>query len=476
MLRFLTHFLHLALAGCSLAPELVKPAAPIPGAYPDATPAVDDPAADVGWRSMFIDPRLQRLIELALEGNRDLRQSVLNVDIAYSQYGILRAAHLPGVDATIGAARQRGVADGASGVTEQQSATIGMNAFELDLFGRARSLSDAGFARYLASIEGLRAARLTLVTAVADAYVAQLFAAEQLALSERTEQDWRQSLSLTRRLHAAQQASGLDVAQAEGQAATAEADIEGRRRVLAQSRNALVLLIGVDLPTDLPPAMALADGPMLDRLPAGLPSDLLVRRPDILQAERNLAAANADIGAARAAFFPRLSLTGTLGYASAGLGKLFDSQHRSWTFAPQVVLPLFSHGRLRAELRVAELRKNLAVVEYERVIQVAFHEVADGLAGQATFGQQMAAQEAVVAASERRARLSELRYRAGMESRLELLDSQRQLYLARQGLLELRRSEFASAIAMYKAIGGDPGDGNQFQTLRTDVTPFGQLR
>jgi len=294
---------------------------------------------------------------------------------------------------------------------------------------------------------------------VADAYVAQLFAAEQLALAERTAQDWRQSLSLTRRLHAARQASGLDVAQAEGQVATAEADIEGRRRALAQSRNALVLLTGVDIPTGLPAAMALADGPVLKRLPAGLPSDLLVRRQDILQAERNLAGANADIGAARAAFFPRLSLTGTLGYASAGLGKPFDSQHRSWTFAPQVVPPLFSHGRLRAELRVAELCKNLAVVEYERIIEVAFREMADGLAGQATFGRQMAAQETVVAASERRARLSELRYRARMESRLALLDSQRQLYLARQELLELRRSEFTSAIAMYRAMGGDPGDG-----------------
>ena len=184
--------------------------------------------------------------------------------------------------------------------------------------------------------------------------------------------------------------------------------------------------------------------------------------------------ANADIGAARAAFFPRLSLSGTFGYASASLGALFDSQHRGWTFAPQVVLPMLSHGRLRAELRVTELRNNLAIVEYERVTQVAFLEVADGLAGQATFAQQMAAQKTVVASSERRARLSVLRYRAGLQNGLWLLESQRQLYLARHELLELRRSEFTSASAMYKAIGGDPGDGNQFHTIRTDVASFGR--
>ncbi|PQV46649.1 efflux transporter outer membrane subunit [Paraburkholderia sp. BL21I4N1] len=471
----------LALSACSLAPALVKPALPVPTAYTDqaaletvknaangaanttainASADTGTPAADLGWRAMFGDPRLQRLIELALTNNRDLRLAALNVEAAQAQFGIQRSARLPSIEAGGSFTRQRTAAnaDASPGipasVQNQVGLNVGLSAFEIDLFGRVKSLSDAAFARYLATDEGRRAARISLVGAVADAYFAQRLAQEQRQLAQRTLEDWRQSLELARRLREAHQSSGVDVAQAEGQVASAEADLEARTRAVAQARNALQLLVGTALPTDLPEPLPLAQQPVVTQLPTGLPSDLLLRRPDILQAEQNLVAANADIGAARAAFFPRLSLTTTLGFISPAMSGLFDDGQRAWSFSPQVTLPLFQGGRLRAELRLAEVRKSSAVTEYERAIQTAFREVADGLAGRETFGRQIEAQTRVVASAERRTELSGLLYRAGVEGRLELLDSQRQLYAARQSLLDLRRGEFGNAVALYKALGG----------------------
>lgn len=456
----------LSASACSLAPALVKPALPVPTTYTTDTAGIDlgigtkQPGADLGWRTMFGDPRLQRLIELALSNNRDLRLAALNVEAARAQYGIQRAARLPSVDAAMSATRARTAANADTNppileTTQNQfGINVGLSAFEIDLFGRVRSLSDAAFARYLATEQGRRAAQIALVGAVADAYFEERLAQEQLELSERTLADWRQSLELARRLRAAHQNSGVDVAQAEGEVASAEADLEARTRAVARARNALQLLIGTEWPTDLPTAVPLEQQAVVTQLPEGLPSDLLLRRPDIAQAEQNLVAANADIGAARATFFPRLSLTTSLGFVSPALSSLFDGGQRVWSFAPQIAVPLFEGGRLRAELRLAEVRKSAAVVEYERTIQTAFREVADGLAGRETFTRQIEAQTRVVASAERRTALSDLRYRAGVEGRLELLDSQRQLYAARQALLDLRRNEFGNAIALYKALGG----------------------
>jgi NodT family efflux transporter outer membrane factor (OMF) lipoprotein len=395
-----------------------------------------------------------------LQNNRDLRLAALNVEAAQAQYGIQRAARLPVLGASAGVTRQRIAADRRADpatpaqVKTQHGLDVGVSAFEIDLFGRARSLSEAAFARYLASEEGRLAAHIALVGAVADAYFAERLAQEQLVLARRTLADWWQSLDLARQLKAADQNSSLDVAQAEGQVATAEADLEGRSRALARATNALVLLVGSTLPEDLPPPGPLGENAVRTRLSAGLPSDLLIRRPDIRQAERNLVAANANIGAARAAFFPRLSLTTSLGYASPALGSLFDDSQRVWSFAPQITQPLFQGGQLQAELRLAEVRKSEAVAEYERAIQAAFREVVDGLAGSATYGRQIEAQNRVVASAERRVELSILRYRAGLEGRLELLDAQRQLYAARQAHLDLKREEIGNAIALYKALGG----------------------
>ncbi len=466
------------LSACTLAPPLERPAPPVPAVFPDyggragaaaASPppgtAVrpDVAASDLGWRDMFEDPRLQQLIAAALEHNRDLRLAALQAEAVQAQYRIQRSARWPEVALDASASRERGAragtgSDAAGGagaaVSGQAALSVGVSAFELDLFGRVRSLSDAALARYLASEHGHRAARIALVGAVADAYFAQRLAQEQLRLTGHTLADWRQSLELARLWRQAGQNSGLDVVQAEGQVASAEADLEARQRALDQADNALRLLLGSDPPAGLPDPMPLEAQPVAARLPAGLPSGLLLARPDLLQAEQALVAAHADVGAARAAFFPRIALTASVGRASDSLGGLFDAGWGTWRFAPQITQPLFDRGRLRGELRLAQVRRSEAVAQYERAIQIAFREVADALAGAATYGRQIDAQARTVASATRRVELSELRYRAGTEGRLELLDARRQQYAAQQALLDLRRAELGNAVALYKALGG----------------------
>ncbi|ELX08992.1 RND efflux system outer membrane lipoprotein [Janthinobacterium sp. HH01] len=450
--------LALLLGACSLTPVLEKPLPPVPASFTSALASSPEAGtgADLGWKTMFGDPRLQSLIDLALKNNRDLRLALLNVQAVRAQFDIQDSARLPTLSANAGVTRQRSPAgDGSpASVSSQKSAGLSVSAFELDLFGRVAALSESAFARYVASDASRRAAQIALVGAVADAYFAQRLAEEQLLLTESTLADWQRSLELAQQLKSARQRSGLDVAEAEGQVATAEADREARLRAVALAGNALDLLTGVHAPAGLPKGVALDKQPVLVQLPAGLPSDLLSRRPDIGQAEQGLVAANADIGAAKAAFFPQISLTASLGYASPSLSGMFDGGQRVWSFAPQITQPLFNHGKLRSELRLAEVRKSAAVVEYEKAVQTAFREVADGLAGRATFGRQIEAQTRVVQSAERRLALSRLRYDAGQDSRLELLDAQRLLYAAQQNLLELRRSEFGNAVALYKALGG----------------------
>lgn len=459
-MRLLFLSLTLVVAGCSMAPKLTKPDLPVPAAFPD-TPGVaagEKHPANLDWRATFRDPRLQRIVEIALEQNRDLRLATLNVAAARAQYRIERSVRLPSIEASGSYTRERTTANATpespSNVQSDASGSLGVSAYEIDLFGRARALSDAAFAHYAATEQGRRAAQITLVAAVADAYFAERLAQDQLALANRTLADWQESLDLARRLKAANQNSELDVAQAEAQVASAKVDVAARARTLARARNALVLLAGTEIPADLPPAPLLDGEHVVTRLPAGVPSELLTRRPDILQAEQSLRAANADIGAARSAFFPRLSLTASVGYSSPELNDLFRDAGRIWNFSPQIVQPIFQGGRLRAELRLAHIRKSAAVAEYERVIQVTFREVADALAGSATYDRQIDAQLQVVASTQKRAELSALRYRAGVDGRLELLDAQRELYSAKQALLELRREEIGNAIDLFKALGG----------------------
>lgn len=435
----------LVLSACSLTPALDKPPAPVPAVYPVAAGPQAGLAAERGWRSTFVDARLQRLIGMALAHNRDLRVAALNVQAVQAQYGIARAAQVPAVEATGTVTRQRtGQVD-----TPRETRAVGlaMPAFEIDLFGRVRAQSDAALARYLASEQGRRAVQLALVGSVAEQYFAALAAEDGLRLAENTLADWDRSLELARSLRGAGQNSGLDIVQAEGQVASAQADVAERTRAVARARNALALLLGTQVPDDLPAGLPLDEQPARLARWGDLPADLLTRRPDILQAEQELVAANAEIGAARAAFFPRLSLAASLGHLSPDGG-------RTWTFVPQITQPLFQGGRLRGELRLAELRKSSAIAGYERAIQAAFREVADALAGQATYDDQIAARQRALQLATRRLELSTLRYRAGMEGRLELLDAQRQLYAAQGAMVELRLAQLANAVALYKALGG----------------------
>lgn len=449
----------LSATACSMAPTYVRPASPLPLVYAQHPAGGGENASTLGWHEVMPDPRLRSLVDLALLNNRDLKLAVLNAEAVHSQFRVERSARLPSLGATgqlqrSGGSGQQSLQPGVPSGLDQKSATLDLAAYEVDLFGRVRSLSDAAWERYLASEEGTRAARITLVSGVAQAYVEQRVAAEQLELSRRTLSDWQESLRITRALHGADQVGGIDLAQAEGQVDQAEADIRARERELAQADNALTLLVGASLPADLPAPVALDARPVVASLPPGLPSDLLARRPDVAQAEHELKAANADIGAARAAFFPRITLTGSYGFGSGELSSLFKGASKTWSFTPQITQPIFQGGKLRAELRLAEIRKSSAIVSYEKALQVAFREVSDGLAGQATYGDQLGAQQRVVDSATRRAKLSGLRYEAGQDSRLELLDAQRQRYTAEQSLLDLRRAALTNTVNLYKALGG----------------------
>lgn len=458
--------------GCTMTPKLALPAPPVAAAYPVAPGGDAVPA----WRGMFGDPRLQRLIALALGENRDLRIAALNADAARAQVRVQRAQSRPGVTIDAGYTRQRqpaGVAgagvglnpgtgsDGNSGFTFGQFSTqMALTAFEIDLFGRLRAQNAAATERYLGSQEGQRAVRLTVIGAVAEAYLAERLAEEQWKLAEATLVDWRASLAITRTLRDAGQSSGVDLAQAEGLVRQAQADLAQRARERMQATNALTLAVGAPLPDDLPPPTPLMAQPIRTALAAGVPSDLLMRRPDIAQAEHDLRAANADVGAARAAFFPRLSLTAAFGFSSLALQSLFDAGNRSWSYTPALSAPLFRGGELRGNLDLARIRTSIAVSTYEKAIQTAFREVADGLAARATHATQLAEQSGVVQQADKRAALARLSYQAGMTGRLELLDAQRAAYAARQALLVVRREELASATALYLALGGGADDKN----------------
>jgi NodT family efflux transporter outer membrane factor (OMF) lipoprotein len=462
-----------------MTPELKSPAMPIPASFSTQgglpmKAGIESATKAMGWRNMFGDPRLQQLINLALQNNRDLLLATLNVEAAQAISQVQVARRLPSVSVDATSTRERTVASTNEGtssreISKQVDVSLGISAFELDLFGRVRALSDASLARYFASENGREAVQISLVGTVANTYFAQQLAGEQLELAERTLADWRESLELARRMKAAKQKSELDIVQAESQVALAEANVQAHKRTFAQAGNALQLVVGSEQPNDLPPALPLERQPVSARLPAGLSADVLLTRPDIRQAEQLLKAANADIGAARAAFFPQLSLTASFGYASSSLGGLFNPSRQVWRFVPQVTQPLFQGGRLRAELNLAKVRKSEAIAQYERAIQTAFREVADALAGTATFDKQIDAQLRAVNAAERGLVLSNLRYQVGVDSRLQLLNAQRTLYSTREILLELRRDDIVNTVALYKSLGGGLQDwsGTEFSGAST---------
>jgi multidrug efflux system outer membrane protein len=447
--------LALALGGCvNMAPKLPAAQPAIPAAWPlPADGAGQGNAAEIGWRQFYTDARLVQLIELALQNNRDLRVAVLNVEKARALYRVQRADRLPSIGVT--AQQQRvGGSGGAQQVGPEYSVNLGVTDFELDLFGRVRSLSTSALERYLAEGEASRSTQLSLIAEVANAWLTLAADQESLKVAKATRDNQEASFKLTLQRHALGGASSLDVSQAQTTVETARADMARYTGQVAQDTNALRLLIGGSFDETLLPAGLDDRVTMLGGLPAGLPSDVLLRRPDIRQAEHLLRATNADIGAARAAFFPSIRLTGSIGTASNELSGLFDSGTRVWSFTPQINLPIFQGGRLRAQLAGAKADQQIALAQYEKAIQVGFREVADALALTGTLGEQRQAQEALVGAASRADELSRARYKAGKDSYLVALDAQRALYAAQQQLIATRLAEQTNRVTLYKVLGG----------------------
>ena len=449
----------LAGACTTLTPDYERPAAPVPTSFPGVTADSEARAvADIAWRDYFADPRLRELIELALANNRDLRISTLNIEQARAQYRIQRADRFPAINAGIGETTTRTPGDltssGNATISRQYSASLGLSAWELDFFGRVRSLSEQALETYLGTEEARRSAQLSLVAEVATAWLTLAADRELRDLAQNTFETQQKSLSLTRKSFEAGASSALDLRQAETTMQRARADAALYTAQVARDENALALLAGTPVPATLLPEKLVDAVSALAELPAGVPSSVLTRRPDVLQAERQLRAANASIGAARAAFFPRITLTASAGTASSTLDGLFGSGSRNWSFSPQLSLPIFNAGALRASLDVAEVQRDINVATYEKTIQSAFREVADGLADRATLAEQLDAERRLVAASEETFRLSEARYRNGIDSYLGLLDAQRSLYSAQQELIGVRLSEASNRVTLYKVLGG----------------------
>jgi len=457
MKKLLTIGLTLGLAACSLQPVYERPAAPVAGEFPagaayEATPASGSPAVEFGWRDFLADPRLQRLVEISLKNNRDLRVAALNVRQVQAQYRIQRSASLPSIAGFAGESASR-TPGKAPEVARTYSAGVAA-AWEIDFFGRLQSLSDAALQQYFATVQARRAAEILLVSQVADQYLAMLALDEQLAVTRQTLAAAQASYDIVKLRFDAGTGTELALRQAQSVVEQSNADLAAETRARAQAENALVLLLGQPLPSDLPPVIPLGEQRILAEIPPGLPSDLLERRPDILQAEALLRSENADIGAARAAFFPSISLTGSLGSSSATLGRLFGAGSLAWAFAPSITLPIFEGGALRANLDVARIRKDIGIAQYEKAIQTAFRDVADGLAARGTYDDQLAAQERYTATQQRSLELAEFRYRNGVDTYLNVLTAQTGLYGAQQALVTTRLQRLTSLVDLYRTLGG----------------------
>jgi multidrug efflux system outer membrane protein len=455
-------------AGCTFQPKYERPVAPVAAAFPASGVYATQPAAaagdtangrtavDIGWREFFADPRLQRLIDIALVNNRDLRVAVLNVDAARAQYRITRAQLFPAIDAKGSNSVQRLPLDlSPSGQTISREYQVGLSAsWEIDFWGRIRSLKDQALEQYLSTAQARKAAEISLVAQVANQYLQMLAVDDLLKITDDTLKTAESSYSLTKLQFDNGTGSELDLRQAETVVEQARANREAQARARAQAENALVLLVGEPLPDDLPAGRSLDDQRLLTDIPAGLPSDLLTRRPDIMQAEATLRAANANIGAARAAFFPKISLTSSFGTASPTLGGLFKAGSAAWTFAPQITLPIFEGGQNLANLDLANVQKRIEVAQYEKAIQSAFREVADDLAARATYDGQIGALERTTFAQSRTLDLSQLRYKNGVDSYLQVLTAQTNLYTVQQSLINARAARLENLVNLYVALGG----------------------
>jgi outer membrane protein, multidrug efflux system len=444
----------LLLGGCSLAPDYQRPAAPVPEQWPGGQAGQ---ATMLDWKTFFPDPRLQGLIAAALEHNRDLRIAVARVEEARAQYGIARADRLPTVNLAASRSASRVPADlsmtGQQLTSQRYDVDFAVTSFEADFWGRVASLSAAARANYLASEQAQRAFRLSLIADVANAYLTLLELQQRQSLAVDTVKTREQTLTMIAKRREVGLAGDLDYLAGDGALQSARIDLASIARQRAAAENALRLLVGTS--PDLPAGRTLSEQGIVADLPVGLPSDVLLKRPDVLSAEQSLVAANANIGAARAAFFPRLLLTAAFGTASSQLTGLFDAGSRAWTFQPALSYPLFDFGRTAANRDLAEARKVIAVAQYEKTVQQAFREVADLLAGRETLADQLVAQEANEKTQSERFKLVTARYEAGVSSYLEVLDAQRDLFTAQQASVQTRRALLATAAQFYKTLGVD---------------------
>ncbi|MEJ6022386.1 efflux transporter outer membrane subunit [Ramlibacter sp. PS4R-6] len=437
----------LLLGGCTMIPTYERPAAPVPNEFPYGPATAGTPPAQLAWQEFFADPQLRQLISAALANNRDLRVAVLNAEQARTQVAVRRADLLPTVNAAASYTRQPAEPE------KLYTAGLAVSAWELDLWGRIRSLTAAAGAQYLASEEGRKAAQITLIASVANTWLALVADEELVAITEEAVRTRSESLRLTQLRFDNGVSSEIDFRQAETLYETARATLAQLRRQRAVDLDALALLLGQPVPANLRPPAGTASV-LLPDVPAGLPSEVLVARPDVRQAEQQLIAANANIGAARAAFFPRIALTGSAGSASSSLSGLFKGGSWGWTFAPQVAMAIFDSGRNSANLESAKIQRDIAIAQYEKAIQSAFKEVADALAGRANFGEQVDAQRRAVAADTVRLRLAQLRYDNGVASYLDLLDAQRTLFADQQVLVQARVAQLQNQVQLYRALGG----------------------
>lgn len=444
-----------ALAACDMAPHYVQPVSAAPPQWPTgaAYAAGQDGPAGLPWRTVFADPKLQTVIERALANNRDLRAAVASVASARAQYHVTRSAQLPTISGDTGANLVRGIKN-SSQSTSSYSADVGMSSFEIDLFGRLKNETKEAFETYLSTESGMRSTRLTIVAETATAYATLASDRDLLKVAQDTVASGQRSLKLTQSLFKSGLAAAGDVQDAITVVEQAKSDVENDTTLVAQDRNALELLVGAPVEDALLPAsLAELDG-TVGNVPAGLSSTVLLQRPDVLEAEHTLKGANASIGAARAAFFPTITLTSAVGIASSALSSLFTGGALNWSVAPSATVPIFG-GATKGNLQYAKAQRDYDLAEYEKAVQTAFRDVADGLARRGTIDRQRAAQAALVAASQRSYTLADAQYRAGTDTYIDALTAQRTLYAARQTQISTLLTDISNRITLYQAIGSD---------------------
>lgn len=438
------------LSACSMIPTTVLTTLPVSSRFPGASSAVSGHASELSWQRFFTDARLKKILSLALANNRDLRGALLNVERSRAQYRVTNSASYPGVNGEGSYSHSR--SNGRS--SDQWNASLASTAYELDLFGRVRSLNEQALQQYLATAEAGRAAQISLIAEIATRYFSIRQAEEQLQLARQTLAAVQGSYDLNKARLDAGESNELDFRSAEGQVQTAKINAITYERQIAQDTNALVLLTGRPLPADLPAPRSLNDSKLIAAIPAGLPSDLITDRPDIIQAERTLLAANANIGAARAAFFPKITLTGSVGTSSNDFSKLLGSGTGGWNFSPQISVPIFDGGQNQANLDVAKISSRIEIANYEKSIQTAFREVADALVSASSYAKQADAQASLIGSQQKRFDLANDRYLQGEDSYLNVLTAQQDLYNAQQGRIDARYNQLVSQVSLYKALGG----------------------